>query len=264
MLMAATLARGRTDILNAAREPHVQDLARALQAMGARIEGAGTDEIIVDGVDQLGGVEHSVVADYLEAGTYAIAVAAVGGDVVLENAPSDQLPAVLMKLDEAGAMIEVSGTELRVSRPSEVPLRSVDLTTWVHPGFPTDLQAQYLALMSQADGRSVISEFIFENRFQHVPDLIRMGARIVVHGRTVTVFGPCRLEGTDVRAGDIRSGAALVIAALCATGTTTLREAWHVDRGYEDMPGKLLSLGAMIERGAQPQASARAATGTYE
>jgi UDP-N-acetylglucosamine 1-carboxyvinyltransferase len=247
IIMASVLAEGRTEIFNAAREPHVQDLCRFLIALGADIRGAGTDEIVVHGVRHLHGTEHRVIPDYLEAGTYAMAVAAAGGDVVLEDGPAQDLPSVLLKLQDAGAEVVVTGREIRVRRDQDQPLRPVDLWTWAHPGFPTDLQPQYVSLMTQAGGTAIITEPLYDNRFQHVLELSRMGARIHVDGRDAVVKGPSRLHGTDVTVPDIRSGAALVIAALCARGTTEIGEAWHIERGYEDMPGKLRSLGADIE-----------------
>jgi UDP-N-acetylglucosamine 1-carboxyvinyltransferase len=247
ILMAAVLADGRTEILNAAREPHVQDLCRCLSAMGARIGGAGTDEIVVDGVPRLHVAEHRIIPDYLEAGTYAIATAAAGGDVVLVDGPTGDLPSVLLKLQEAGARIEADDGGIRVRRDPEDALRPVDLWTWAHPGFPTDLQPQYVALMTQAHGTAIITEPLYDDRFQHVTELTRMGARIVVQGRDAVVRGASRLHGTDVVVPDIRSGAALVIAALCARGTTEIADAWHIERGYEDLPGKLRALGADVE-----------------
>jgi UDP-N-acetylglucosamine 1-carboxyvinyltransferase len=248
IMMAAALAEGRTEILNAAREPHVQDLARLLNAMGAQVYGAGSDEIVVEGVNRLAGADHSVIPDYLEAGTYAIAVAAAGGDVVLECSPPGDLAAVLLKLQQAGVGIEVGEDWFRVARESEKRIAPVDLATWVHPGFPTDLQAQYVALMTQAEGTSVVSEYLYENRFQHVPELLRMGASIEVKGRIAIIHGPTRFRAADVVVPDIRSGAALVIAALCAPGTSQLHHAWHVDRGYEDIVGKLTAVGASVRR----------------
>jgi len=247
IIMAAVLADGRTEIFNAAREPHVQDLCRCLIAMGAHIDGAGTDEIVVEGVRSLRGAEHRVIADYLEAGTYAMAVAAVGGDAFLEEGPAQDLPSVLVKLQEAGVEVEADGEGIRVRRDPARPLRPVDLWTWAHPGFPTDLQPQYVAFMTQAHGTALITEPLYDSRFQHVPELSRMGARIAVNGRDAVVRGPARLHGTDVLVPDIRSGAALVIAALCAKGTTEIADAWHIERGYEDMPGKLRALGADVE-----------------
>ena len=252
LMMAATLAEGRTEIINAAREPHVQDLARMLNAIGANVLGAGTHEVVVEGVTGLHGGEHAVIADYLEAGTYAMAVAATGGNVHLECSPVDDLPMLLLKLEEAGVGIEAEGDDLHIYRSARQALRATDLTTWVHPGFPTDLQAQYTALMTQARGTSTISEFLFENRFQHVPDLVKMGAVIELRARTALVTGPTRLRGTEVVVPDIRSGAALVIAALCAEGESILHRSWHVDRGYPDLVARLTELGAEIGRENQP------------
>jgi UDP-N-acetylglucosamine 1-carboxyvinyltransferase len=248
ILLAAVKAEGRTEIFNAAREPHVQDLCRLLVKMGARIDGIGSERLIVDGGVELRGAEHTVVPDYLEAGTYAIAVAAAGGDLRIECTQPDDLQVLLLKLEQAGARVEVGDTWFRVARDPRSSLHPIDMSTWTFPGFPTDLQAQYMALMTQAEGQSVISEYVHENRFQHVRELAKMGAGIEVEGRLhAIVHGPCRLHGTEVAIPDIRSGAALVIAALCAEGDTVLRNAWHVERGYEDMVGKLASAGAKIK-----------------
>jgi UDP-N-acetylglucosamine 1-carboxyvinyltransferase len=215
--------------------------------MGAHIDGIGSERLVVDGVGELGGAEHVVIADYLEAGTYAIAVAATGGDLRLECSRPEDLDLVLLKLEQAGAHVEVGEEWFRVGREPKTRLRPNDMSTWTFPGFPTDLQAQYMALMTQADGKTVISEYVHENRFQHVAQLARMGARITVEGRLhAVVHGPCKLHGTNVAIPDIRSGAALVIAALCAEGESVLRSSWHVERGYEDMAGKLASVGARI------------------
>jgi UDP-N-acetylglucosamine 1-carboxyvinyltransferase len=248
ILLAAVLADGRTEIFNAAREPHVQDLCRLLARMGAQIEGIGTERLIVDGIRELGGAEHTVIADYLEAGTYAIAVAAAGGELRIDCSRPQDLNLVLLKLEQAGAHVEVGDGWFRVGRDPSKQLRPIDMSTWTFPGFPTDLQAPYMALMTQADGDTVISEYVHENRFQHVTQLAKMGAGINVEGRIhAVVHGPCRLHGTEVAIPDIRSGAALVIAAMCAEGVSLLRNAWHVERGYEDMSGKLKSVGAGIE-----------------
>jgi UDP-N-acetylglucosamine 1-carboxyvinyltransferase len=264
ILLAAVLAHGRTEIFNAAREPHVQDLCGLLVKMGARIEGTGSERLVVDGVGELGGAEHTVVADYLEAGTYALTVAATGGEVRLECSRPEDLNMVLLKLEQAGAHVEVGEGWFRVGRAQKTRLRPNDMSTWTFPGFPTDLQAQYMALMTQADGKTVISEYVHENRFQHVAQLAKMGARITVEGRLhATVNGPCRLRGTDVAIPDIRSGAALVIAALCAEGESLLLSSWHVERGYEDMAGKLASVGARIETVTIDEESG-AAGHTYE
>jgi UDP-N-acetylglucosamine 1-carboxyvinyltransferase len=247
ILLAAVLAEGRTEIFNAAREPHVQDLCLLLGKMGARIEGIGTERLVVDGVKDLGGAEHTVIPDYLEAGTYAIAVAAAGGELRLDCSRPEDLNVVLLKLELAGAHVEVGDGWFRVGRNPKTRLKPVDMSTWTYPGFPTDLQAQYMAMMTQADGETVISEYVHENRFQHVNQLAKMGAGINVEGRLhAIVHGPARLRGTEVSIPDIRSGAALVIAALCAEGESVLHNAWHVDRGYENMPGKLASVGAKI------------------
>ncbi len=248
ILLAAVRAEGRTEIFNAAREPHVQDLCELLGKMGAQIEGIGTERLVVDGVWQLGGAEHTVIADYLEAGTYAIAVAATGGELRLDCSRPEDLNMVLLKLEQAGAHVEAGNGWFRVGRQPTTRLRPNDMSTWTFPGFPTDLQAQYMALMTQAVGKTVISEYVHENRFQHVAQLAKMGAGITVEGRLhAVVHGPCRLHGTNVAIPDIRSGAALVIAALCAEGESLLRNSWHVERGYEDMAGKLASVGARIE-----------------
>lgn len=264
ILLAAVKAEGRTEIFNAAREPHVQDLCRLLVKMGARIEGIGTERLIVDGSSELRGAEHTVVPDYLEAGTYAIAVAAAGGDLRIECTQTEDLQVLLLKLEQAGARVEAGDDWFRVARDPRSPLRPIDMSTWTFPGFPTDLQAQYMALMTQADGQSVISEYVHENRFQHVRELAKMGAGITVEGRLhALVHGPCRLHGTEVGIPDIRSGAALVIAGLCAEGDTVLRNAWHVERGYEDMVGKLASVGARI-RSVSVDPDPSAASHTYE
>jgi UDP-N-acetylglucosamine 1-carboxyvinyltransferase len=248
ILLAAVRAEGRTEIFNAAREPHVQDLCQLLGKMGARIEGIGTERLVVDGVPELGGAEHTVVPDYLEAGTYAIAVVAAGGELRLECSRPEDLNIVLLKLEQAGAHVEVGEGWFRVGRRKGSRINPTDMSTWPYPGFPTDLQAQYMALMTQADGETVISEYVHENRFQHINQLAKMGAGISVEGRLhAVVHGPCRLRGTELAVPDIRSGAALVIAALCAEGESVLHSAWHVARGYEDLAGKLTAVGARIE-----------------
>jgi len=247
ILLAACTADGRTEIFNAAREPHVQDLCRLLVKMGAHIDGIGTERLIVDGTSKLRGAEHTVIADYLEAGTYAIAVAAVGGDLRIKCTRPEDLELLLLKLEQAGARVEAGEDWFRVARDPEATIKPTDMSTWTFPGFPTDLQAQYMALMTQAEGETVISEYVHENRFQHVRELTKMGAGISVEGRLhAIVHGPARLRGTELAIPDIRSGAALVIAAMCAEGESILRNAWHLARGYEDMEGKLASVGAQI------------------
>jgi len=264
ILLAAVRAEGRTEIFNAAREPHVQDLCDLLRKMGARIEGIGTERLVVDGVQDLGGAEHTVVPDYLEAGTYAIAAVAAGGELRLECSKPDDLNIVLLKLEQAGAHVEVGEGWFRVGRKPNVPIMPTDMSTWPYPGFPTDLQAQYMAMMTQASGETVISEYVHENRFQHVTQLAKMGADITVEGRLhAIVHAPSRLRGTDLAIPDIRSGAALVIAAMCADGESVLRNAWHVARGYEDMAGKLASVGANIET-SSIEADRGAGSRTYE
>src|SRR5690348_7932795 len=264
ILLAAVKAEGRTEIFNAAREPHVQDLCRLLIKMGARIEGIGTERLIVDGISELRGAEHTVIADYLEAGTYAIAVAAAGGALRIQCSRPEELQVLLLKLEQAGARVETGDTWFRVARDPSSPIKPIDTSTWTFPGFPTDLQAQYMALMTQAEGQSVISEYVHENRFQHVRELAKMGAGITVEGRLhAIVHGPCRLHGGEVAIPDIRSGAALVIAGMCAQGETLLRNAWHVERGYEDMVGKLSSVGARI-KSVSVDADPAVASHTYE
>jgi len=264
ILLAAVKAEGRTEIFNAAREPHVRDLCLLLTKMGARIEGVGSERLIVEGSREIRGAEHTVVPDYLEAGTYAIAVAAAGGDLRIECTQPEDLQVLLLKLEQAGARVEVGDTWFRVSRDPRSTIKPIDMSTWTFPGFPTDLQAQYMAFMTQADGQSVISEYVHENRFQHVRELAKMGAGITVEGRLhAIVHGPCRLHGTEVGIPDIRSGAALVIAGLCAQGDSLLRNSWHVERGYEDMVGKLSSVGARI-KSVSVDSDPAVASHTYE
>lgn len=246
LMMAAVRAEGITVISNAAREPHVVDLAECLRAMGAKVSGAGGDRVVIEGVDRLHGVRHRVRADYIEAGTFALAVAASGGDAVIDQIACSDLDHLLHKLRWADCEVEEGGTWLRVARPGR--LRAVDMTTWPHPGFATDLQPQYVALMTQAEGQSVISEALYENRFRHVEELRRLGAEIRLHGRSAMVQGGVPLRGAELAITDIRSGAALVIGGLCASGTTWLANVQHLDRGYSDLVGKLAGLGATIRR----------------
>ena len=246
LLLAASLARGTTVIENAAREPEIVDLAGALTQMGAVIRGAGTSTVEVDGTSELAGFEHRVIPDRIEAGTLLMAVAAAGGDVVVRGALPEHLTAVLAKLVEAGVEIDELEGAIRV-RGERRPA-SVDLHTAPYPGFPTDLQAQMMALMSFADGRSVITETIFENRFMHVQELVRMGADIRVEGPAAFVRGVASLEGAPVMATDLRASVCLVVAALAAQNTTRLQRVYHLDRGYENLEGKLAGLGATIER----------------
>ncbi len=246
ILMAAVTARGRTTIENAAREPEVQDLALVLVKMGAKISGAGSHVIEVEGVERLHGAEHKLIPDRIEAGSMMAAAAITGGDVTITNAPADHLEAVVSKLREAGAIVEPSGYGLRVTRAD--PLRPVELRTLPYPGFPTDLQAQMMALLTQAEGTSVITETLFENRFMHALELARMGADIVMKGPTAIVRGPSRLGGAPVMATDLRASMGLIIAGLAAEHSTELSRIYHLDRGYEALDAKLSQLGARIER----------------
>ncbi|MBF22911.1 MAG: UDP-N-acetylglucosamine 1-carboxyvinyltransferase [Pusillimonas sp.] len=246
LMMAATLAEGRTILENAAREPEVTDLAELLIKMGARIQGHGTDRIIIDGVPTLHGAEHNIVADRIEAGTFLCAVGATGGDITLRHAAPDTLGAVLDKLREAGVGIETGPDWIRGSmnrRPKAVSFR-----TYEYPAFPTDMQAQVMALNTLADGTAVIVENIFENRFMHVQELSRMGAQIDIDGHTAIVTGVKALSGATVMATDLRASASLVIAGLAAEGDTTVERIYHLDRGYEHMEHKLRQVGAHIER----------------
>src|ERR1700688_1340077 len=246
IMMAAVRARGPTSIENAAREPEVQDLARMLTAMGARISGAGTHVIEIEGVERLGGVEHTVITDRIESVSLMIAAAITGGDVVVRGAPLEHLEAVIAKLKEVGATVEPVAHGLRVARGAT--LRPVELRTLPYPGFPTDLQAQMMALLTQAAGTSVITETIFENRFMHALELIRMGADIVMKGPTAVVRGPTALCGAPVMATDLRASMGLILAGLSAENHTEIGRVYHLDRGYEALDAKLSSLGARIER----------------
>ncbi len=246
IMMSAVRARGRTTIENAAREPEVQDLARLLGAMGAQIEGAGTHVIEIEGVERLHGAEHSVITDRIEAGSLMVAAAITGGDLLIKGAPIDQLDAVSAKLGETGAEIVACNGDLRVSRKGA--LRPVELRTLPYPGFPTDLQAQMMALLTQAVGTSVITETIFENRFMHAQELLRMGADIVMKGATAIVRGPATLTGAPVMATDLRASMSLILAGLAATNTTEVSRVYHLDRGYEALDRKLRAVGARIER----------------
>jgi UDP-N-acetylglucosamine 1-carboxyvinyltransferase len=249
VLFAAALARGRTVLRNAAREPEVVDTAALLSRMGARIAGAGTPTITVDGVAALegtGGRPHAVVPDRIEAGTYLAAGAITGGDVTVQNVRPQDLEAFLDALRHAGAEVDAGTDAIRVRRAGR--LRAVDVRTAPHPGFPTDLQAQFLALMTQAEGTSRIVETVFENRFLHVAELVRLGAGVTLDGATAVVRGPTPLEGAPVTASDLRASAALVLGGLVARGETRVRRIYHLDRGYAGMEEKLRALGASVER----------------
>ncbi|MCZ6726892.1 MAG: UDP-N-acetylglucosamine 1-carboxyvinyltransferase [Acidobacteria bacterium] len=246
LLMAACLARGTTVLENCACEPEVVDLARLLVAMGAQIDGAGQGRIEIQGVDHLGSAKHRVISDRIEGGTFLIGAAITGGDVVLEHACAADLAPLLEVLESAGCTVETRSDTVRVAATE--PLRSRSIETAPHPGFPTDLQAQYMALMSQAEGRSSVHETVFENRFQHAPELVRMGAAIQVDGGYAWIEGPTPLSGAHVMATDLRASACLVLAGLVADGVTTVHRIYHLDRGYEGMEEKLRSLGARVER----------------
>ncbi len=247
LLMAASLASGETVLKNAAREPEVCDLARCLVAMGAKIEGIGSDTLTIRGVPRLHGARHSVVPDRIETGTYAIAAAVTGGEVELLGARLDLIEALAEVLKRAGVDVAETPSGLKVCR-MDGAIRGVDVTTEPFPGFPTDMQAQLMALMAIADGAAMITESIFENRFMHVPELARMGADIQVHGASAMVRGVARLTGAQVMATDLRASVSLVLAGLAADGETTVNRVYHLDRGYERLEEKLAACGADIER----------------
>ncbi len=247
LLMAATLAEGETILENAAREPEVTDVANCLVSMGAKIEGIGTSTLRIQGVDRLHGTTHHVVADRIEAGTYAIAAAMTGGDVTLKNADASTFEAALVALRAAGVEVESRQGEVRIAR-NGVRLQATDVVTQVFPGFPTDLQAQFMALMTTAEGESEITETIFENRFMHVQELARFGADISLHGDKALVHGVEKLKGAPVMASDLRASAALIIAGLAAEGETVINRVYHLDRGFERIEEKLSACGAEIWR----------------
>ncbi len=247
LLMAAVLAKGETVIRNAAREPEVTDLAALLTKMGARIEGAGGSTVRIEGVERLRGAEHTIIPDRIEAGTFLIAGAIAGGNLVITHCEPEHLAALVAKLRAAGAEISEAGPGA-LGVCSNGPLRSVDVTTEEYPGFATDLQAQYMALMTRAQGISLITETIFENRFMHAPELMRMGANIRLEGRQAIVAGPSALTGASVLASDLRASASLVLAALVAKGETVIDRVYHIDRGYEKIEQKLAQVGAQIKR----------------
>ncbi len=247
ILMAATLAKGTTVLKNAAREPEIVDLAKCLRAMGAQIEGEGTSTITIQGVDRLHGATHSIVPDRIELGTYMLAPAIAGGDVELLGGRINLLGAFCEKLHEAGIDVTETKNGLRVCRKNE-RIKAVDVRTEPYPGFPTDLQAQMMALLCTAEGTSVLEETIFENRFMHAPELIRMGANIEVHGGHATVTGVEKLKGAPVMATDLRASVSLILAGLAAEGETVVSRVYHLDRGYERVEEKLSACGAVIER----------------
>lgn len=246
IMMAASLAEGTTILENAAEEPEIVDLANYLNKMGAKIRGAGTDTIRIEGVDKLHGADYTIIPDRIEAGTYMIAAAMTGGDVVVENVLPEHQKPLIAKLREAGAVVEEDID--KVSVIGKNPLKAVSIKTLPYPGFPTDMQAQMMAMMVIAEGRSKVTETVFENRFMHVVELNRMGAQISTEGRSAVIDGPCKLTGCDVRATDLRAGAAMILAGLVAEGTTRIGDLHHIDRGYENIVAKLKNLGADIER----------------
>ena len=246
LMMAATLAEGTTTLENAAREPEVVDLARCLVAMGARITGAGTDRVLIEGVTALHGATHAIMPDRIETGTFVAAIAATGGDATVSGAQPETLEAVLGKLVEAGAEVAVAGDAIHIARHGA--LSPFSLRTAPYPGFPTDMQAQMMAVATRAAGTTLVTETIFENRMMHVQELVRLGADIGVEGNTAVVRGVPKLTGANVMATDLRASACLVIAGLMAEGETTVDRIYHLDRGYERIEEKLSMLGAAIRR----------------
>lgn len=255
LMMAAALAEGETVLINAAREPEISDLAKLLTAMGAEIDGAGTDTIQIQGKPELGGAEHKVVADRIETGTYAMAVAIAGGDVILTDTDLVLIDAAAETLRRAGVVLETVEGGVRVARGEERVL-GVDMMTEPYPGFPTDLQAQFMSLMTVSRGASMVTETIFENRFMHVPELSRMGANITVHHASAMVRGVEKLKGAQVMATDLRASVSLVLAGLAAEGETVINRIYHLDRGYQDLVGKLSACGADVSRVASERAAA--------
>lgn len=246
IMMAAALAKGVTLIENSAREPEIEDLAKYLNAMGAKVEGATTGTIRIEGVERLHGAEHEILPDRIEAGTFMVAAAITGGNVLLENAKASDLRPITAKLEEMGVIVENELDGVRVIGPDR--LKAADIKTMPHPGFPTDMQSQMMALLLKAEGTSVITETVFENRFMHVEEFRRMNADIKIEGRSAIISGPGSLQGAEVSATDLRAGAALVIAGLVSEGVTRVNELKHIDRGYVNFHGKLSALGADIER----------------
>ncbi len=246
IMMAAAMANGTTVLENPAEEPEIVDLANYLNQMGARVRGAGTNVITIEGVSELHGVQHSVIPDRIEAGTYMIAAAMTGGDVIIENVLPEHQKPLIAKLREAGALVEEDIDRIHVVGSGK--LKAVDIKTLPYPGFPTDMQAQMMAMLSVAEGRSKITETVFENRFMHVVELNRMGANITTEGRSAVITGPAHLTGCTVRATDLRAGAAMILAGLVAEGATEICDIYHIDRGYEEIAAKLTKLGADIKR----------------
>jgi len=248
VMMAAVLAKGRTTINMAAKEPEIEDLAELLNKMGARVKGAGTSTIEIEGVDALGRAEHTIIPDRIETGTFIVAAAITDGELEIKSCRPEHLTAVIAKLRDAGVDIEELNQSTLLVKRGEGGLKARDVTTQPHPEFPTDMQAQYMALMTQADGTAHVTETIFENRFMHASELIRMGADIQINGNTAVVRGKTELMGAPIKASDLRASASLVLAALCAEGETIIERVYHIDRGYETIVRKLRSLGGDIQR----------------
>lgn len=246
IMAAASLAKGVTIIENAAKEPEIEDLANFINAMGGRVTGAGTATIRIEGVEKLVGTTHHVIPDRIEAGTFMVAAAITGGDIVIENAISEHMTALISKMRDMGVEIDEEPAGLRVRAMK--PLKAVDLKTMPHPGFPTDMQSQMMALMLTAEGTSIITETVFENRFMHVEEFRRMNAQTQIEGRSVFIEGPTQLQGAEVESTDLRAAAALILTGLVAKGITRVSKLYHLDRGYVNFHGKLASLGANIER----------------
>lgn len=246
IMMAAVMAKGETVIENAAKEPEIVDLSNFLRKLGAKVTGAGTSTIRIVGVDRLGGARHAIIPDRIEAGTFMVAAAITGGDVLVENVITNHIKPVIAKLKESGAEVIEEGENVRViGRP--LP-EAIDIKTLPYPGFPTDMQAQFMAYMTQCKGSNVAIETVFENRFMHVEEFEKMGADIKIDGRSAVVIGPKRLHGAHVRASDLRAGAALILVGLVAEGKTHIHDIYHIDRGYEDIEEKFRNLGAVISR----------------
>jgi len=250
LLMAACLANGTTTLSNAAMEPEISDLAECLQQMGAYIEGIGTNKLTIHGVEKMRGANHAVIPDRIETGTFMIAAALTGGDVTLTNTRADTMDSITSLLCKAGAEVTLTDNTIRVKRSEDLKsLKGIDIMTEPYPGFPTDMQAQAMTMLTLCDGAGMVTETIFENRFMHVPELVRMGANITVHGNSAIVRGVDKLKGAQVMATDLRASVALVIAGLCASeGETIVNRIYHLERGYEDIAGKLSAVGADIER----------------
>ena len=246
IMMAAVLAEGRTVIENAAMEPEIVDLSNFLRKLGGNIKGAGTNTIIIDGVEQLYGTRHQIIPDRIEAGTFMVAAAITGGDVVVENVITDHLRPVISKLEEAGCEITEDGDNVRVKGPEK--LKSIDIKTLPYPGFPTDMQSQFMAMMTKAEGTNIVIETVFENRFMHVDEFKRMGANITINDRSAIINGSSDLVGNKVYATDLRCGAALILAGFVAEGETEIYNIHHIDRGYEDIEDKLRGIGGKIRR----------------